>query len=117
VRLKCLSGAGRSKLKNPKAFSSSSIACVQALEYAAGRSSGRVPQRLGAAAAAWLAEKRARLNTLMWSCAGIVRNQAHLKVCSVFMQHASNCNPLVLWALNQHSSSGAVSQLLLHKSS
>ncbi len=50
------------------------------LEYAAGRSSGKVPQRLGAASAAWVAEKRARLNALMWSCAGIVRNQAHLKV-------------------------------------
>ena len=54
--------------------------CAQALEYAAGRSSGKVPQRLGAAAAAWVAEKRTRLNTLMWSCAGIVRNQTHLKV-------------------------------------
>jgi L-aspartate oxidase len=51
----------------------------QALEYAAGRSSGKVPQRLGAASAAWVAEKRSRLNALMWSCAGIVRNQAHLK--------------------------------------
>jgi len=64
---------------------------AQSLEYAASRQSSKTPQRLGAAAGAWIAEKRANLRSLMWSAAGIVRNQAHLKV------RTCPCTPALLY--------------------
>ena len=53
------------------------------LEYAARRRDGaaaKVPQKLADTAAAWVAAKRAKLTGIMWNAAGIVRNQADLKV-------------------------------------
>lgn len=53
------------------------------LEYAATHLEGsavvKVPQRLAPSTAAWVASKREHLNSVMWSAAGIVRNQPDLQ--------------------------------------